>query len=570
VDKNEPSSGSGIREYRDDGSCWERQPLPEEIILEIVQMLLQAGADPNIPECQRLPLFEAVDNGQLQLLQLLLASGARLDVRDRYGHTPVSLAQLYNQQNILAFLREYTGTDLSEFERQEPEDDENCEEDDERWGEELPQPDFSEAARNQNYQQAVRELAEICGSTPTSHDRYPGWFSIHVNSKRRQDIKTEELQRQFLEKGCFVYEPNYHYGEGPNKLCILPTTDKYEAIALHQTNGGNYGIGPGYVVQWLKDLEARQPFVLTCIAHDTLAGRFLTPIADPEGLAERMYDFCSDLVDLRFYRTTCPKFGVQRSPILLVGLKQRENINYSNFHREVQRSPLLTQKRSGLFCTSRLVEYAIMIPLDSSWEAKMTADFPKIDLSGVQPDLQTLKSFEQLLDYIESTIDPSQEPAAIASLCKLKKEIIKLKSQKKPGDGMLHAGVSELRKAFHAHKDAIRERKGISYYLLLFYAVECGLKSIWLQRKNLLNTNQVEDKSFLSKYGHNLDKWVKELKVDPRNTPNFHLAGGGANLDIEKAHQAWRYGIGMKSEDEEVVVEWLENVCNWIKENIKR
>ncbi|MBO1346539.1 MAG: hypothetical protein EBE86_003645 [Hormoscilla sp. GUM202] len=123
----------------------------------------------------------------------------------------------------------------------------------------------------------------------------------------------------------------------------------------------------------------------------------------------------------------------------------------------------MTQKRSGLFCTSRLVEYAIIIPLDSSWEAKMTANFPNIDLSGVQPDLQTLKSFEQLLDYIESRIDPSQEPAAIASLCKLKKEIIKLKSKKKPGDRMLHAGVSELRKSFYAHKDAIRERKSISY-----------------------------------------------------------------------------------------------------------
>ncbi len=213
----------------------------------------------------------------------------------------------------------------------------------------------------------------------------------------------------------------------------------------------------------------------------------------------------------------------------------------------------------------------------------MTADFPNIDLSGVQPDLQTLKSFEQLLDYIESRIDPSQEPAAIASLyklkneineiIKLKNEIIKLKSQKKLGDGMLHAGVSELRKAFNAHKDAIREEKSISDYWLLFYAVECGLKSIWLQRKNLRNTNQVKDKSFLSKYGHNLDKWVKKLKVAPSiscNTPNLYLAGGGANLDIEKAHQAWRYGIGMKSEDEKVVVGWLKNVCNWIKENIKR
>ena len=100
-----------------------------------------------------------------------------------------------------------------------------------------------------------------------------------------------------MEKGCFVYEPDSYYGDGPEKLCILPTTDKYDAIALHRTNGCNYGVGPGYVVRWLKELELRQPFILTRIAHDTLAGRFLTPIEDPEGLAEQMYDFCEDIVD---------------------------------------------------------------------------------------------------------------------------------------------------------------------------------------------------------------------------------------------------------------------------------
>ena len=200
----------------------------------------------------------------------------------------------------------------------------------------------------------------------------------------------------------------------------------------------------------------------------------------------------------------------------------------------------------------------------------MTADFPNINLSGVPPDPQSLKAFEQLLDYIESTIDPSQEPAAIASLYKLKNEIIKLKSQRKPGDGMIPAGVNELRQAFYAHKNAIRDGKSICDRLLLFYAVECGLKSIWLKQNNLFTTNQIQ-KNLLSNYGHNLDKWAKELKISGtiiRKTPNFRLARGGSSLDIEKAHQAWRYGIRMRSEDEKVVVEWLESVCDWIKENI--
>ncbi len=196
----------------------------------------------------------------------------------------------------------YKGIDLSDYKRVEPEidpdeidpDDLEDEQDD---YEGLPQPDLSVAARNPEYDRAIRELAELCGSSPVDMYDTPGWVCVHVNSKRRGDINTEELQRRFLERGFFVYELGRNFGTGPEKLCILPTGDKYDAIALHQTNGCNYGIGPGNVVRWLKELEVEQPFVLTCVAHDTLAGRFLTPVREPQRLAQRMYEFCCDIVD---------------------------------------------------------------------------------------------------------------------------------------------------------------------------------------------------------------------------------------------------------------------------------
>ena len=73
----------------------------------------------------------------------------------------------------------------------------------------------------------------------------------------------------------------------------------------------------------MKQLEAEQPFVLTCIAHDTLAGRFLTPIQDPDGLAQRMYDFCSDIVDQGWRHSSNPgqTTAIGQRPFLLVGLK---------------------------------------------------------------------------------------------------------------------------------------------------------------------------------------------------------------------------------------------------------
>ncbi|MGK7900290.1 MAG: hypothetical protein AB4352_02545 [Hormoscilla sp.] len=119
---------------------------------------------------------------------------------------------------------------------------------------------------------------------------------------------------------------------------------------------------------------------------------------------------------------------------------------------------------------------------------------------------------------------------------------------------------------------ASKQTKGISRYLLLFYGAECGLKSIWLRQHGYRKTSQIPDQTLLSQDGHNLSRWISEVGVysntvgDP---PNFRLARGGSSLDIEKAHQAWRYGIRMRSEDEKVVVEWLETVCDWIKENIE-
>ncbi len=294
-DENDPNSGrSGSLEYRDDG-CWEYCPLPEDQIIEVVQFLLQFGADPNLLGWETTSLAKAVENNHLRLVQILLSAGARLDIRDRSGDTAVSRAQLYRRQEILSLFRDHVGTDLSEFEARDNEDTDRDEDD--RWGEELPEPDFSEFAQDPNYQQAIQQLAERCGSQPIVHDDRPGWVSLHVDTKRRKDLDIDDLQREFLEQGYFVYLPGSYYGDGPERVCILPTTDKYDAIALHQTNGCNYGVGPGYVTQWLKDLEETQPFVLTCIAHDTLSGRFLTPIEDPEGLAESMYEFCPDLVD---------------------------------------------------------------------------------------------------------------------------------------------------------------------------------------------------------------------------------------------------------------------------------
>jgi hypothetical protein len=80
----------------------------------------------------------------------------------------------------------------------------------------------------------------------------------------------------------------------------------------------------------------------------------------------------------------------------------------------------------------------------------------------------------------------------------------------------------------------------------------------------------------LSKDGHNFGVWIKELRL-PRDVigdvsklklPNFRLHRDSSSWEMSEAHQAWRYGIRVDSQDQEILVKWLEKVCNWIKENI--
>jgi hypothetical protein len=56
-------------------------------------------------------------------------------------------------------------------------------------------------------------------------------------------------------------------------------------------------------------------------------------------------------------------------------------------------------------------------------------------------------------------------------------------------------------------------------------------------------------------------------KIIMRN-PKFKLRRDGEALEVTKAHEAWRYGALINSEDEKILVNWLEDVKTWIEENI--
>jgi len=135
----------------------------------------------------------------------------------------------------------------------------------------LPPPDFGEAAKSPAFQQAVKDAGALLGSSPQpleSHDE-PGAVKGGVSFEAAQE-KVEKLLRKahadFLARGFYLFRYDQNFGHSPDKLGLLPTTDKYA-------------------------------FVLTGVSFEHLEGFFTTPVKDRKALARRMYQFCPDIVD---------------------------------------------------------------------------------------------------------------------------------------------------------------------------------------------------------------------------------------------------------------------------------
>lgn len=257
--------------------------MPEERVLPVVEELLAAGAEVNAPGLMGPPLAEAARGGHLQLCRRLLSLGADPGYTDG-GKTLAEWAELYGHPEVARELARICPASAPPEPEPEPQP--------ERWGRELSRPDFSQAGGDPGYLQAVEELAALCGSPAFPLTDLPGCFRFHV---RNRAVKTEELQARFARHGLVVSIQGYR--EPPETLAIFPCGDFEPVIAAMGTNGANCGIGPGYIVDWLRELQAEVPFVLTCIMPDTLAGRFLVPIPDPKGMARKMFEFCPDLVE---------------------------------------------------------------------------------------------------------------------------------------------------------------------------------------------------------------------------------------------------------------------------------
>lgn len=137
---------------------------------------------------------------------------------------------------------------------------------------------------------------------------------------------------------------------------------------------------------------------------------------------------------------------------------------------------------------------------------------------------------------------------------------------------VVHVSLQELKRAYRNHIQAYEAcpRPTNAHRLLLFYAIECGLKAVLLKRKNCKSTDELSDDV---KLDHDLNKLLSELKTGRTlNIPNnikIQAKPPRQPIMISELHQVWRYGGKATDPPDDQLEQKLLKVINWIDQNIQ-
>lgn len=301
---------------------------------QMLAQLLQAGADPNFSDEGEPALMSAVrgKGAAIGPLRLLLAAGARADVRDASGETPLMGAvQSFSPEKIQLLLEAGASVNLA-VEGRTALDMALEEAPKMKYGEKILQqlraagaktgaelrtagvpaedfvpkdeddadferPDFRAAAVDPAFLAQVSRLSEILGIAAAPMDHVPGGFTFAAGARDTcADLVTRE-QASFLAAGAFLFRSHRNHSGGADEVALFPTRRWQDVLFALETNGANEQIFPPDVVAWLENLERTCPFDLLGAGNDWLEGRFRQPVTNAKALAKQMYKFCPDIVD---------------------------------------------------------------------------------------------------------------------------------------------------------------------------------------------------------------------------------------------------------------------------------
>lgn len=247
---------------------------------DVLEALLEAGADVNFAgDADVTPLVAAVNHRRMDSARLLLAAGAVVRPQDELWIAPYRFAERAEQPAFQAAARQVAGAIGVAGE---------------------PIPNLPGAL---GFRLSLND-GDAPGSPPRL-DTVEGareWGRRFAKDYAALDERATAMVRALAEPveraGFLLLDGGKPLGCGPmvQFVVLLPTGDKFEAMAAFGVRGNDDELRTDDIIRWFRALEREEPFHLKGLRFDTVIIEFLQIVKRPDDLARRMCEFCSDLM----------------------------------------------------------------------------------------------------------------------------------------------------------------------------------------------------------------------------------------------------------------------------------
>ena len=126
-----------------------------------------------------------------------------------------------------------------------------------------------------------------------------------------------------------------------------------------------------------------------------------------------------------------------------------------------------------------------------------------------------------------------------------------------------------MEEAYRSHKRLWDNQKTVpsdSHKMVLFYAVECGLKYCYMRKEKIECTETSgNSKKSVTSFNHKFSDLLSELQINA-TVPDIKKKGQ-RDIYADELHQVWRYGKKLDENDERPCMIVLESILNEL--NIK-
>lgn len=143
---------------------------------------------------------------------------------------------------------------------------------------------------------------------------------------------------------------------------------------------------------------------------------------------------------------------------------------------------------------------------------------------------------------------------------------------------MIEAKRQELKKSFKVHYSKYMEglnsqrETNKTEKLVLFYAIECGVKALLLKKINK-NTTKAFGEHIIYKNklsgsnGHNIKYILQQLDYKSVKLPNI-ICNNGESARCHEYNQIWRYGIECDNAIEKSIEKEMVQIASWLDKRL--